>query len=176
MLKPTRTILALAAGSLVLGLVGAGTSVADEQPVAEASTSQQAEAAAMRHSIGKVVSKGPLKVRSKANTRSRIVGQVYPNRTVEIECKQYGESVDGNRVWYRLHDENDNNENGNNENGSDQNGSDQNGSNGNGTWPGSGNQNAGTGGNRGEDRAAYDHERWVSARYVKNLSKVRFCR
>ncbi|MGP3689806.1 SH3 domain-containing protein [Streptomyces sp. IBSNAI002] len=171
MLKPTRTILALAAGSLVLGLVGAGTSVADEQPVAETS-SQQTVAAGMRHSIGKVVSKGPLKVRSKPNTRSRIVGQVYPNRTVEIECKQYGESVDGNRVWYRLHDENGSNENGNNENGNGSNGTDQ-----NGTWPGSGNPNAGTGGgSRGDDRAAYDHERWVAARYVKNLSTVRYCR
>ncbi len=171
MLKPTRTTLALAAGSLVLGLVGAGASVADEQPVAEVS-SQQSVAAGLRHSLGKVVSKGALKVRSKPTTRSQAVGHVYPNRTVEIRCKKYGESVDGNRLWYRLYDRN-----GSDQNGSDQNGSDQNGSNGNGTWPGSGNPNTGTGtGGNSSDKAANDHKRWVAARYVKNLGTVRFCR
>ncbi|MEU9254974.1 SH3 domain-containing protein [Streptomyces sp. NPDC048270] len=227
MLKPTRTILALAAGSLVLGLVGAGTAVADEQPMAEASS--QSAAAGLRHSIGKVVSRGALKVRSRPTTRSQAVGHVYPNRTVEIECKQYGESVDGNRLWYRLYDRNGSEENGPNENGSDQNGNNGNGNpgngnpgngngnngngnpgngnngngnpgngngnngngnpgngngnngngnpgngnTGNGTWPGSGNPNAGS---STSNKAAYDHERWVAARYVQNLGTVRFCR
>ncbi|MEU9146341.1 SH3 domain-containing protein [Streptomyces sp. NPDC048349] len=149
MLKPTRTILALAAGSLVLGLVGAGAAVADEQPSAS-KASQQGTAEARRYAIGKVVSKGPLKVRSKPNTDARIVGQVYPHRTVEIECKKYGESVDGNALWYRLHHEDD-------DHGSDENGSEENGG-----WPGS-------------DRAAYGHNHWVAARYVQNLTSVRYC-
>ncbi|OEJ34792.1 SH3 domain-containing protein [Streptomyces subrutilus] len=169
MLKPTRTILALAAGSLVLGLVGAGTAVADEQPMAETS-SQQSAAAGMRHSIGKVVSQGPLKVRSKPNTRSRAVGHVYPNRTVEIRCKKYGEAVDGNRLWYRLY-----NDRGSNQNGSDQNGSNGNGSNGNSTWPSSTTGATGTDADAGNDRAATS-QRWVAARYVQNLGAVRFCR
>lgn len=161
MLKPTRTILALATGSLVLGLVGAGAAVADEEPMAGAASQQMV--AEGRYAYGKVVSKGPLKVRSKPSTHSRSVGHVYPNRKVEIECKKYGESVDGNRIWYRLADEN----------GSDENGSEENGSNGN--WPGSGNPNAGTGGSGGSDDKAYDHERWVAARYVKNLTTVHYC-
>ncbi|MEU9235740.1 SH3 domain-containing protein [Streptomyces subrutilus] len=175
MLKPTRTILALAAGSLVLGLVGAGTTVADEQPMAAAS-SEQSAAAGLRHSIGKVVSRGPLKVRSKPTTRSQAVGHVYPNRTVEIRCKKNGESVDGNRLWYRLYDR-DSQDNGNNENGNPGNGFPGNGNTGNGTWPGSGNPNAVTGaGSSTSDKAVYAHQRWVSARYVQNLGSVRFCR
>ncbi|MBT2545373.1 SH3 domain-containing protein [Streptomyces sp. ISL-44] len=158
MLKPTRTILALAAGSLVLGLVGAGAAVADEEPMADAASQQMAAQA--RYAYGKVVSKGKLKVRSKPSTHSRAVGHVYPDRKVEIKCKKYGESVDGNRIWYRLADENDSEENGSEENG---------------TWPGSGNPNAGTGGSGGSDDKAYDDERWVSARYVKNLTKVHYC-
>ncbi|MGR4878604.1 SH3 domain-containing protein [Streptomyces sp. LARHCF249] len=153
MLKPTRTILALAAGSLVLGLVGAGAAVADEEPMAD-TASQQNVAEVRRHAIGKVVSHGPLKVRSKPTTDSRIVGEVYPNRTVEIRCKKYGESVDGNRLWYRLYSEDH----------SDQNGSDENGG-----WPGSTTADS-------SDRAAAGHKRWVAARYVKNLTSVRYCR
>lgn len=154
MLMPTRTILALAAGSLVLGLVGAGAATADEEPMAD-TTSQQSVAEARRHSIGKVVSKGPLKVRSKPTTDSKVVGHVYPNRTVEIKCKKYGEPVDGNGIWYRLYDEDDYDYD------YDQNGSEENGG-----WPGSG----------VSDKAASSHKRYVSARYVKNLTTVRFCR
>lgn len=157
MLKPTRTILALAAGSLVLGLVGAGAAVADEEPIAE-TPSRQTVAEAQHYAIGKVVSKGPLKVRTKPTTDARAVGYVYPNRKVEIECKKYGESVDGNRIWYRLHDKRDSHENGNNENGSNENSS----------WPSAA-------GGSGSDKA-YDHDCWVAARYVKNLTTVRHCR
>lgn len=170
MLKPTRTILALAAGSLVLGLVGAGTSVADGQPVIE-TASQQTAAAGMRHTIGRVVSRGPLKVRSQPSTRARIVGQVYPDRTVEIRCKKYGESVDGNRVWYRLYSQNGNNQNGNG-NGNGNNGDNGNGDNGNVTWP-TGPNASGSG--VSENKAA-GTQRWVAARYVQNLGTVRFCR
>ncbi|MFE9630009.1 SH3 domain-containing protein [Streptomyces sp. NPDC006463] len=144
--KPTRTILALASGSLVLGLVGAGAAVAD--------------GADGRRAGGAVVSKGPLKVRSKPTTYSRAVGQLQQHRKVEIECKEYGQSVDGNRIWYRLHKEN-----GTGENGSRQNGGDQN----------AGGPNGGTGG-RGEGDKAYGQEHWVAARYVKNLTTVHYCR
>ncbi|WP_328929177.1 hypothetical protein OG429_34510 [Streptomyces sp. NBC_00190] len=146
MLKPTRTILALAAGSLVLGLVGAGTALAD--------------GAYGRHAIGKVVSKGPLKVRSKPTTHSQAVGHLQPHHKVEIECKKYGQSVDGNRIWYRLHKENGKDEHDKGEKDS---------------WQNGGNQNADTGG-RGEGDKAYGQEHWVAARYVKNLSTVHYCR
>lgn len=156
MLKPTRTTLALAAGSLVLGLVGAGTAVADEEPVRDAAPA--AQSAAMddwnRNAIGKVVSKGPLKVRSKPSTHSQIVGQVRPHSRVEIECKKYGQKIDGNAIWYRLAEREDQ-ENGNQENGNWQSGERENGS---------------------ESSRAYDRERWVAARYVQNQSTVKYCR
>ncbi|MFD7096638.1 SH3 domain-containing protein [Streptomyces xanthophaeus] len=167
MLKPTRTILALATGSLVLGLVGAGVSVADEGPVSTLPAHETAAgAAAYRSVIGKVVSRGALTVRSKPTTRSESVGKVYPNRTVEIDCKKYGESVDGNRIWYRLADGTDDWQNGENgQNG--QNGENgQNGQNGNGDW-----QNGPAAKGR-----QYGAERWVAARYVKNQSPVQYCR
>ncbi|MEU7607109.1 SH3 domain-containing protein [Streptomyces sp. NPDC041003] len=149
MLKPTRTILALAAGSLVLGLAGAGAAVADDGdslPPREivVGDGQLGTYPDYKHAIGKVVSKGPLKVRSKPTTDSKSLGHVYPHSKVEIECKKYGEKVDGNRIWYRLYDEE--------------------------------NLANGTDGLDGLDgRAAYDKERWVSARYVKNLSEVKYC-
>ncbi|WP_404953171.1 hypothetical protein [Streptomyces sp. 147326] len=146
MLKPTRTILALAAGSLVLGLAGAGAAVADDDdsvPPREivVGDGQPGTYPDYRHAIGKVVSKGPLKVRSKPTTQSQSLGHVYPSNKLELECKKYGEKVDGNRIWYRLYDDEDL------LNGTDSAG-----------------------------RAAYEKERWVSARYVKNLSEVRYCR
>ncbi|MFD9366102.1 hypothetical protein ACFWA6_00140 [Streptomyces sp. NPDC060020] len=148
MLKPTRTTLALATGSLVLGLVGAGAAVADDgdsQPPREivVGDGQPGTYPDYKHAIGKVVSKGPLKVRSKPTTHSKSVGHVYPHNKLEIECKKYGEKVDGNRIWYRLYDENDK------ENLDD--------------------------GMEAPNRAAYEKERWVSARYVKNLSEVKYC-
>ncbi|WP_445269933.1 SH3 domain-containing protein [Streptomyces sp. DSM 41634] len=146
MLKPTRTILALAAGSLVLGLAGAGAAVADDgdnRPPREivVGDGQPGTYPEYKHAIGKVVSKGPLTVRSKPTTHSKSLGHVYPHGKVEIKCKAYGEKVDGNRIWYRLYDHED---------------------------LANSTDSAG--------RAAYEKERWVSARYVKNLSEVKYCR
>ncbi|MCX5174988.1 SH3 domain-containing protein [Streptomyces virginiae] len=149
MLKPTRTTLALATGSLVLGLVGAGAAVADDdgpenrppQEIVVGDGSTEPGVYPERHVTGKVVSKGPLTVRSKPSTRSQSLGHVYPNSKVEIDCKKYGDNVDGNRIWYRLADRNSSLE-----------------------------QDAAA------PKHAYDKERWVSARYVKNLSEVKYCR
>ncbi|MGW7331263.1 SH3 domain-containing protein [Streptomyces sp. NPDC054840] len=206
MLKPTRTILTLAAGSLVLGLVGAGAAVADVASTSSTASQRTAAAADGRHAIGRVVSKGPLKVRSKPTTRSQVVGQLQPNRRVEIECKEYGQSVDGNRIWYRLHEGNGNqdgrdsqnsNQDGRDSQNDDQDGRDsqnddqdgrdwQNGNQDGGMggrrdddqdgrdWQ-NGNQDGGMGGRRDDDRA-YGQEHWVAARYVENLTPVRYCR
>ncbi|MER6449675.1 hypothetical protein DEJ51_32530 [Streptomyces venezuelae] len=148
MLKPTRTTLALATGSLVLGLVGAGAAVADDgsenlppREIVVGGGSAEPGVYPERHVTGKVVSKGPLTVRSKPSTRSQSLGHVYPNSKVEIDCKKYGDNVDGNRIWYRLADRNANWEH-----------------------------------EAGAPKRAYDKERWVSARYVKNLSEVKYCR
>ncbi|MFJ7586570.1 SH3 domain-containing protein [Streptomyces sp. NPDC097617] len=146
MLKPTRTTLALATGSLVLGLVGAGAAVADDGPADNRPPQEIVVGGAQpgvypgERATGRVVSKGPLTVRSRPSTRAQSLGHVYPNSRVEISCKKHGEKVDGNSLWYRLAERN-----------SD--------------WD----QDA-------MPKVAYDKERWVSARYVKNLSEVKYCR
>lgn len=154
MLKPTRTILALAAGSLVLGLVGAGSAVADEYPLAdnpgrETIVDEQDETNGIelpneypyrKHARGIVISKGPLTVRSRPTTHSYKLGKVYPHQKLTIECKKRGEKVDGNNLWYLLDGERE-------------------------------------GMNGGGPISTMDNEdRWVSARYVKNLSEVKYCR
>ncbi|MFD7258144.1 hypothetical protein [Streptomyces sp. NPDC059874] len=156
MLKPTKTIFALAAGSLVLGLVGASSAVAEDDGFKAAA-----------HPLGKVVSKGPLKVRSKPTTHARTVGQVYPHSKVELWCKEHGEYVDGNNIWYRLVDRHGNSDNGNWQNGDSENGSSE-----HGDWQ----NGAGRPNGRGSDGdKAYGEERWVSARYVRNLDRVKPC-
>ncbi|MET9699883.1 SH3 domain-containing protein [Streptomyces sp. NPDC006529] len=92
--KSAGTVLALAAGSLLLGLAGAGTAVADDGPASP----QDRE-----YAIGEVVSRGPLTVRSGPSTHAGNLGRVHPGQKLRIECKERGENVAGNRLWYRLH-------------------------------------------------------------------------
>ncbi|MFB6516712.1 hypothetical protein [Streptomyces sp. NPDC056401] len=167
MLKPTRTILALTAGSMVLGLVGAGTAVAADHAVPrgpvlttpvdeEDDYGRDDEDGNREHARGVVISRGPLTVRSRPTTHSHKVGRVHPHEKLSIECKTRGERVDGNNLWYLLEERDDHD-------------------------------------SRDEDRknamtpmmpmtpksakAAKDRDdRWVSARYVKNLGEVRYCR
>ncbi|MCX5072134.1 hypothetical protein OHA84_30600 [Streptomyces sp. NBC_00513] len=160
MLKPTRTILALATGGLVLGLVGAGTAIADEGPMDDMSGHEKVildghddyddgDYDRPRHAWGKVVSRGPLKVRSKPSTRAYVLGKVKPHRKLALECKTRGERVDGNNIWYLLADRD--------------------------------RENVNDGMNGDEDLTErMNHkdrkDRWVSARYVDNLSPVEWCR
>ncbi|MFI5979474.1 SH3 domain-containing protein [Streptomyces sp. NPDC051555] len=135
--KPTRTVLALAAGSLLLGLSGAGAAVADEGPATQIMSNEQWGAGhpgAMpepekdpqrKYALGKVISKGPLTVRSRPTTHSRDLGRVHPHQKLEILCKERGEKVGDNHLWYRLNTK---------------------------------------------------VEAWVAARYVKDLTPVKWCR
>ncbi|MEV6953133.1 SH3 domain-containing protein [Streptomyces sp. NPDC051183] len=148
MLKPTRTVLALAAGSLVLGLAGAGAAVADEEPmpdmpghesvVADDEPNGENGENGYGHALGVVVSHGKLNVRSRPSTYAYKVGVVYPHQKLEIECKKRGERVGGNDLWYRLDGKDDMN---------------------------------------GEPKTAAknDEDRWVAARYVKNVTHVKWC-
>lgn len=163
MLKPTRTILALAAGSLALGLAGGGAAFADQGPAAHATRSQAPRDGKddydehgyhkHRYSLGKVVSRGPLSVRSKPTTHSHLQYKVYPGETLALKCKTRGENVDGNDIWYLID-------------------------------PGDDDRDDWADGTDGEGRKkareavardGYDHD-WVSARYVKDLDRVRWCR
>ncbi|MFD0359382.1 SH3 domain-containing protein [Streptomyces sp. NPDC127110] len=177
MLKPTRTILALAAGSMVLGLFGAGVAVADDGPVDGAPGAAQVRGdddgydeyseyddgdeyddsdeeydeedgrpgggdgpviyPKPKYALGRVVSQGPLKIRSKPTTHSKVLGHVHPHQKLTLVCKKRGEKVDGNGIWYLLE-------------------------------------------RKDDDRTAakkYDHKRaWVSARWVKDVTPVKWCR
>ncbi|MEU7062168.1 hypothetical protein [Streptomyces sp. NPDC046161] len=101
MLKPTRTVLALTAGSLVLGLVSAGAAIADEDPMAEIPAHQE-HAVVKKQIWGKVVSSGRLTIRSQPNTRSYSLGKIESGQRIALECKQRGERVGGNDLWYLL--------------------------------------------------------------------------
>ncbi|MFE2309055.1 hypothetical protein, partial [Streptomyces sp. NPDC059411] len=166
MLKPTRTILALAAGSLVLGLVGAGTAVADDDPMpdnpgqenvvdddqgSDGLTDPDAypKPAPKKYARGVVTSRGPLTLRSRPTTHSYKVGKVHPHQKLSIECKKRGERVDGNNLWYLLDDKD-------KKDGTD-------GMNGGGMM------------SMPMPKAAKEHkERWVSARYVKYITEVKY--
>ncbi|GLX17308.1 SH3 domain-containing protein [Streptomyces lavendulae] len=180
MLKPTRTILALAAGSMALGLFGAGAAAADNGPVDKEPGAAQVRGdddghdeyseyddsdeyddedygdgdgdgdgrpedgdgpviyPKPKYALGRVVSQGPLKIRSKPSTHSKVLGKVHPHQKLTLVCKKRGERVDGNDIWYLLERKD------------------------------------------GDDRMAamkYDHKRaWVSARYVKDVTPVKWCR
>ncbi|WP_037835526.1 hypothetical protein [Streptomyces sp. NRRL S-244] len=177
MRKPTRTILALAAASLVLGGVGAGAAVADEGPttdtpsqemvVLEPDGDQAGTYQGKEYTVGKVVSRGPLKLRSKPTTRSKSVGHVKPDHRVAIVCKVRGESVDGNNVWYLLHvKEKEKEKEGQQpmeqsmENSMEQ--------------PAVSNAENGADAMEGKD-GKERKDAWVTARYVKNLHHVKWC-
>lgn len=166
MLKPTRTILALTAGSLVLGLVGAGTAVAADHsdprgpvlttPVDEHDEHDEDgfgrddEHDNRKHARGVVISRGPLTVRSRPTTHSHKVGRLHPHEKLSIECKTRGERVDGNNLWYLLEERD----------GRDSTDEDR--------------KNAMTPKSAKAAKDRDDH--WVSARYVKNLGEVHYCR
>ncbi|MEU8436740.1 hypothetical protein AB0F18_28305 [Streptomyces sp. NPDC029216] len=170
MLKPTRTILALAAGSLALGLVGGGVAVADQTAAAHGGSRYQSPRDGRddyddpsydghgyhKYALGKVVSRGPLNVRSKPTTHSHLQYKVYPGETLALKCKTHGESVAGNDLWYLIDPGDDDRDDRDDwDNGTD-----------------------GEGRKKMRDRKArdgYEHD-WVSARYVKDLKPVRWCR
>ncbi|MET8298743.1 hypothetical protein ACGFY6_06665 [Streptomyces sp. NPDC048387] len=169
MLMPTRTILALAAGSLALGLVGGGVAAADPGSAAHGGTRYQAPGDnrdgddpsdddggyhKRRYSLGKVVSRGPLSVRSRPTTHSHLQYKVYPGETLALKCKTRGEEVAGNNIWYLIDPGDDDRD--------DRDDRDD---------FGEGHKKA----RAGKDRDGYETD-WVSARYVKDLKPVRWCR
>jgi hypothetical protein len=204
MLKPTRTVLALAAGSLVLALAGAGAAAADDWEK-------------NHYTKGTVVSHGPLKVRSAPTTKSKIVGRLSPHKKVAIECKKRGEKVYGNSIWYLLADEKshehgkdpkdsndgwdegkdpkdnkdpkdswDEGKDPKDDNESWDEGKDPKDSNdgwdegkdpkdSNESWDDGKEWQSGGDDKRAMPRAAYHHKLWVSARYVKNNGSVKYC-
>ncbi|MEU6868235.1 SH3 domain-containing protein [Streptomyces sp. NPDC046876] len=211
MQKPARTVLALAAGSLVLGAVGAGSAVADDGRTENSSQVVLVEPKGdgpgkyddKDYTVGKVVARGSLKVRSRPSTNAPVVGLLQSEQKVAILCKIRGEKVDGNDIWYRLYikkkhsDSSEDSEESKDHHGrhdqedtgltdedeaADENiddSADSADSEDSEDWGDE--EDSGDPGKRTRARAAKkgddkEHEKaWVSARYVKNLSTVIWC-
>lgn len=101
MLKRTKTAVALTAGAMALGLLGAA-------PVA-ATTTAGAGAPAVktwddwnRSQRGVVIAKPGILIRSQPTTHSRKMGFIPRGEIVWIDCKVDGQDVFGNGIWYKL--------------------------------------------------------------------------
>ncbi|MET8554687.1 SH3 domain-containing protein [Streptomyces sp. NPDC004959] len=96
-MRATRTAAALV-GVLLTGTVLATPALANDRTGTQ-TASQEAAAA---YAKGKVVSRIDLNVREKPTTHSSVLRTVRPGQIIELRCKIIdGQSVDGNRVWYR---------------------------------------------------------------------------
>lgn len=104
------TTVALTAGAAALSVLGSSPAGAvDVNPGAtssqmstQAGSQSGAEAAASVN--GKVVSRLPLTIRSRATTDSADLGSYAPGTIVHLKCKVNGQDVDGNPRWYKLSD------------------------------------------------------------------------
>ncbi|MFW6694397.1 SH3 domain-containing protein [Streptomyces sp. MAR4 CNX-425] len=101
MLKRTKTAVALTAGAMALGLLGAA-------PVAATTTAGAAAPAAKtwndwNHSQrGVVIAKPGILIRSQPTTASHKMGFIPRGEIVWIDCKVDGQDVWGNGIWYKL--------------------------------------------------------------------------
>ncbi|MFF5446389.1 SH3 domain-containing protein [Streptomyces sp. NPDC012888] len=73
--------------AVVAAVVAAGTAVAEPA-----------------YAEGLVVSPSGVKVRAHATRDARVVGVLDPWRQVRLACQTAGDWVEGNDIWYRLHD------------------------------------------------------------------------
>jgi uncharacterized protein YraI len=96
-MRATRTAAALV-GVLLTGTVLATPALANDESGTQLTSNETAAA----YAKGKVVSKTDLNVREKPTTNSKVLRTVKPGAIIELRCKTVtGQSVDGNRVWYR---------------------------------------------------------------------------
>ncbi|MCE7079843.1 SH3 domain-containing protein [Streptomyces sp. ST2-7A] len=98
MFKNVKTTVAVAAGALALGLLGASPALAGEQRAAVPADS----VAHAKQATGTVVARTGVNVRSEPNTRSRVLDTYPYGATIALRCKVYGENVDGNHIWYKV--------------------------------------------------------------------------
>ncbi|WP_147267248.1 SH3 domain-containing protein [Streptomyces sp. SDr-06] len=94
-------VAALAGSGILLGAGGASAATPTPQPVS-ASAQQAPVATPAAQPTGKVVAKGGLWVHQEANTTSKRLNLLPQGTVTALECKKAGQSVDGNKLWYRL--------------------------------------------------------------------------
>ena len=100
------------------------------------------------HDRGKVIAKHGVNVRKDPTTSSKIVGGFNHGKIVKIKCKVRGQSIDGNRIWYKVEDDDKKKDKKDKKD------------------------------NRRHDRRDRRHhndEGWVTARWVKNLDRISWC-
>ncbi|WBB58634.1 SH3 domain-containing protein [Streptomyces sp. WMMC500] len=100
MLKRTKTAVALAAGAMALGVLGAA-------PVAATTTTGHAPSMKTwddwRHEQrGVVIAKPGVLIREQPTTASRQKGFIPRGEIVWIDCKVEGQDVFGNSLWYKI--------------------------------------------------------------------------
>ncbi|MGX1886604.1 SH3 domain-containing protein [Streptomyces sp. NPDC055287] len=105
MLNSVKTTVALTAGGLALGLLGAApqATAADQiRTPAVGATAPQASGATAYTKYGRVTASTGVKIRSRATTYSRVLGSFHSGAKIALACKTYGQNVDGNHIWYKL--------------------------------------------------------------------------
>ncbi len=103
MLRNVKTAVALTAGAVAMGLLGAAPAASAERTVPTQAAPAAAKAAANSSwANGHVVSRTSLNIRSKPTTHSRVVGHLHSGAYIKIDCKVKGQYVDGNHIWYKL--------------------------------------------------------------------------
>jgi Bacterial SH3 domain len=126
--KKLGTAAAVAASTVVLGLLGAAPVAAHQDPADQGGRSTSASASARpghddpraghddHHgrqgdpgdgkdhdvTLGRVVSDAPLNIRRHPTTKADVIGTLQPGAIIKIACKVAAERVDGNPIWYKL--------------------------------------------------------------------------
>ncbi|MFD9633460.1 SH3 domain-containing protein [Streptomyces violascens] len=94
-------VAALAGSGILLGAGGASAANPTPQPVS-GSAQQGPAAAPAAQPMSKVVANGGVWIRQEASTNSKRIGLLPKGMAAAPECKKIGQSVDGNRLWYKL--------------------------------------------------------------------------
>ncbi|MEU3465496.1 SH3 domain-containing protein [Streptomyces sp. NPDC006733] len=96
----TAGVIAALAGTGILAGVGSAAAAAPAATSTVARSHQDVAKAAEPR--GKIVANGGLWVRQEATTTSKRLNLLPQGAVVALQCKKVGQTVDGNKLWYRL--------------------------------------------------------------------------
>ncbi|MBB0243736.1 SH3 domain-containing protein [Streptomyces alkaliphilus] len=99
MFKNVKTTVAVAAGALALGLLGASPALAGEHRAGAPTVPAHVHD---YRATGTVIARTGVNVRSEPNTGSRVLDTYPYGATIALRCKTRGENVDGNSLWYKV--------------------------------------------------------------------------
>ncbi|WP_159047838.1 SH3 domain-containing protein [Streptomyces sp. WM6378] len=97
----TASAVAALAGSGIL-LSAGGAAAANPGPQPGGSAQQAPAAAPAAQPMSKVVANGGVWIHQEANTTSKRLGLLPMGMATAPKCKKIGQSVGGNRIWYKL--------------------------------------------------------------------------